>query len=218
MVPLRAVSHWYSLSLITVKRTVKGPSRAGSIFFGEITEGITGGKSLLGSENRVRMGLFGTCEVSASPDGQQAPAGRRIMRGMLVPFFVQQVARTLARACVPSIRLCAMFLAFSLWPQPLIRAACMMTPRVCAEFFESDSVFTGVVMSERYWSSPHKDGRYYYRLKVKKVYRGTPQEVIEVFTNNDAGACDSMWVTDTCYLRGRMKGSYGLGAVEIQPN
>jgi hypothetical protein len=58
------------VSLRTVIGTVKGPSRAGSIFFGENTEGITGGKSLPGSGNRGGWGSWVpvfTYEVSASP-------------------------------------------------------------------------------------------------------------------------------------------------------
>jgi len=61
-------------------------------------------------------------------------------------------------------------------------------PRVCAEFFRSDAVFVGTVVSVR--NLPEKGeftGGWVYQLMVKKMYRGFVQETIEVLTQNDSG-------------------------------
>ena len=61
-------------------------------------------------------------------------------------------------------------------------------PRICAEFFRSDAVFTGTVISVRNWprqeTSPK--GRFY-RVKVTRSYRGPYGNTVEVFTGNDSG-------------------------------
>jgi hypothetical protein len=59
-------------------------------------------------------------------------------------------------------------------------------PKVCAEFFKSDAVLIGTVVSQ---TSVIDDAGYdgwVYRLRVKEVYRGPTQDVIEVYTGNDS--------------------------------
>jgi len=76
-----------------------------------------------------------------------------------------------------------LFLAFP------VSAVCRLPhPRVCAEFFHSDAVFTGTVISVREWPTGKAGpGGWFYRLKIAKSYRGPSQGVIEVFTGNDTG-------------------------------
>ena len=58
-------------------------------------------------------------------------------------------------------------------------------PKVCGEFFRSDAVFTGTVLSER--TVPLKgdlwDG-WLYRLRVSRVFRGSLGRSVRVFTEN----------------------------------
>lgn len=59
-------------------------------------------------------------------------------------------------------------------------------PSVACDFFNSDAVFTGKVISVH----PAEEGRfpdaYYYRLNVLQLFRGPQQKVIEVYTGNDS--------------------------------
>jgi hypothetical protein len=69
-------------------------------------------------------------------------------------------------------------------------AICRENPHVCAEFFRSDAVFVGTVVSIRDLPDPEDSdttGGFFYRLKVATVYRGPSQETIEVYTGNDSG-------------------------------
>lgn len=65
---------------------------------------------------------------------------------------------------------------------------CSVTPRVCTEFFRSNAVFTGKVISERDWWPGEKDldPRTYYTLQVEEVFRG-PQRQMEVYTERNSG-------------------------------
>jgi hypothetical protein len=61
-------------------------------------------------------------------------------------------------------------------------------PRVCSEFFHSDVVFTGTVISVREWPKRQASPEgWFYRLRLTKSYRGSSQDVIEIFTGNDTG-------------------------------
>jgi hypothetical protein len=117
----------------------------------------------------------------------QVPFGRRIMPAMKIPRFAQEMAVRLAHARARSVHLSVATLAVLFCFPLTVRAICPKVPHVCTEFFASDSVFSGVVVSERYWSKPHTDGGTCYKLRVKKVYRGQPHEFIEVFTENNSG-------------------------------
>jgi hypothetical protein len=56
-------------------------------------------------------------------------------------------------------------------------------PPVCAEFFHSDAVFIGTVASVRYQEEAGDSG-WVYELNVTKLFRGSPQPVIRVFTED----------------------------------
>ena len=71
--------------------------------------------------------------------------------------------------------------AFGVCPKP--------DPKVCAEFFKSDVVLVGRVISERIappQGSYFIDG-WWYRLSVGKVFRGGTPETMNVFTENSSG-------------------------------
>lgn len=57
-------------------------------------------------------------------------------------------------------------------------------PRVSAEFFKSDAVFVGTVVSEH---TQQDDGGWFYRLRVQKIYRGPVRKSITVYTENSSG-------------------------------
>jgi hypothetical protein len=80
----------------------------------------------------------------------------------------------------------AIFCLFSSLPT---KAVCPQPhPRICAEYFHSDVVFTGTVTSVRNAPKGVTDPEgWFYRLKVTKSYRGPAQGFIEVFTGNDSG-------------------------------
>ncbi len=61
-------------------------------------------------------------------------------------------------------------------------------PRVCAEYFKSESVFTGKVISVKAVldSEGFYDG-YWYRIKVYKVFRGKSKRYFNVYIHNDSG-------------------------------
>jgi hypothetical protein len=61
--------------------------------------------------------------------------------------------------------------AFAICPGP--------TPKVCAEFFESDAVFVGKVLSKR-WG----DDYIRFRVAVSKVLRGAVGKTVVVYTEN----------------------------------
>jgi hypothetical protein len=105
------------------------------------------------------------------------------------PRFAHQIASRLAHDRALWVRLCAVAVVALFWFPSPARAFCYERPRVCAEFFGSDEVFSGVVVSERDWYPPDSDldGRTYYKLKVETVYRGTSQEFIEVYSENNSG-------------------------------
>jgi hypothetical protein len=61
-------------------------------------------------------------------------------------------------------------------------------PRVCAEFFHSDAVFTGTVISVR--NGPKRETNpdgWFYRVKVTRSYRGSNGHTVDIFTGNDSG-------------------------------
>jgi len=86
------------------------------------------------------------------------------------------------------IRAAALAVIWLLMVLPLSAVCRLPHPRACSEFFHSDAVFTGTVISVREWprgqASPEG---WFYRLKVTKSYRGPSQDVIEIFTGNDTG-------------------------------
>jgi hypothetical protein len=59
-------------------------------------------------------------------------------------------------------------------------------PAACAEFFHSSAVFSGTVISANKQAkvSDVLDAGWVYRLKVKKLYRGSSRSVIQVFTED----------------------------------
>jgi len=64
-------------------------------------------------------------------------------------------------------------------------------PRVCAEYFKSEAVFSGKVLSVTNVDTVI-DGEkfcagYRYRLKMYRVFRGPQTNSIEIFINNDSG-------------------------------
>ena len=70
--------------------------------------------------------------------------------------------------------------ALSVCPKP--------DPKVCAEFFKSETVFVGRVVSQR--TAPPDGGFYdgwWCCLSVHKVFRGAARKTIEVFTENSSG-------------------------------
>jgi len=89
-----------------------------------------------------------------------------------------------------AVVVCAVALVISFWGPLPTPAICSVVPRVCTEFFSSTAAFSGVVVSERDWSSPSEPDsieRTYYKLKVENFYRGPSEEFIEVYTENDSG-------------------------------
>ena len=61
-------------------------------------------------------------------------------------------------------------------------------PRLCTEFFRSDLVFSGKVISATR-AKEDKDGigGWDYRIQVENMFRGEPQEFVTVFTENSSG-------------------------------
>jgi hypothetical protein len=59
-------------------------------------------------------------------------------------------------------------------------------PRVCTEFFDSDAVFAGTVISMRTVREEEFTEGWSYRLHVEKSFRGPTGPVIEVYTGNDS--------------------------------
>src|SRR5258707_9982506 len=73
--------------------------------------------------------------------------------------------------CTPADAVC---------PQP--------NPRICAEFFHSDAVLTGTIISVRNGpkQETNPDG-WFYRVKVTRSYRGPYGDTVEIFTGNYSG-------------------------------
>jgi hypothetical protein len=68
-------------------------------------------------------------------------------------------------------------------------AICRENPHVCAEFFRSDAVFVGTVVSIRDLPDPEDSdttGGFFYQLKIATMYRGPSQDTVEVYTGNDS--------------------------------
>src|SRR5437879_5418067 len=77
-----------------------------------------------------------------------------------------------------------------IWLLPVlsVSAVCRLPhPRVCSEFFHSDAVFAGTVISVRELGGQASPEGWFYRVKLTKSYRGPSQDVIEIFTGNDTG-------------------------------
>jgi hypothetical protein len=73
-------------------------------------------------------------------------------------------------------------MAHAICPQP--------TPKICATFFESDTVFVGKVSKQEYVSDPklENDSDWIrYTVKVTDIYRGHAKSVEQVLTGNDSG-------------------------------
>ena len=62
-------------------------------------------------------------------------------------------------------------------------------PRVCAEFYYSDAVFEGTVVSTRQVpeepSTPANIMGWFYTLEITKAYRGLAQRTVEIYAGND---------------------------------
>lgn len=77
--------------------------------------------------------------------------------------------------------------AYAICPYP--------TPKVCAKYFESDTVFLGEILKKEYISDPHLDNDndwIQYTIKVKEVYLGSARSIEKVITGNDS----SRWYGD----------------------
>jgi hypothetical protein len=61
------------------------------------------------------------------------------------------------------------------------------TPKVCSEFFRSDAVFVGIVMSEEVVPADGGIEGWLYRLRVTRPLRGTVDQTVIVHTPNDSG-------------------------------
>jgi len=72
-------------------------------------------------------------------------------------------------------------------------AVCLVpAPKVCAEFFKSAAVFTGIVVSEHEVTPPSggdedADEGWLFRLRVRQAFRGASPGELEVFTGNNSG-------------------------------
>jgi len=78
--------------------------------------------------------------------------------------------------------------ALALFVRPAGAVCLEPHPKVSAEFFKSDAVFVGTVLTER--TVPEKDGAYdgwVYRLRIKQTFRGSVRDAVEVFTENSSG-------------------------------
>ena len=60
----------------------------------------------------------------------------------------------------------------------------MPTPKVCAEYYESDTVFLGEVTDKGYVSEGPEFDWIRYTINVKDVYRGHPKTIEHVLTEN----------------------------------
>jgi len=84
-----------------------------------------------------------------------------------------------------------LLLALGLFLLPASPAAAVCPkpdPKVCGEYFKSDAVFVGSVVSQM--TVPPQGNSYdgwLYRLRVSKVFRGSVGDTVEVFTENSSG-------------------------------
>jgi len=114
----------------------------------------------------------GGATVAASKTGQSTPAV-----GGVETNLVKKVTALLA---VPTVVLMFALRAAAVCLEP--------HPRVCAEFFKSEAVFVGEVVSQRTVPAkgPDYDG-WLYRLRVHRVFRGKIGETLDIFTENSTG-------------------------------
>jgi hypothetical protein len=59
-------------------------------------------------------------------------------------------------------------------------------PKVCAEYFKSDTVFLGTVLTQRDLRSDNTDDGWRYRVRVDRAFRGAQGEEVEIFTENNS--------------------------------
>jgi len=72
---------------------------------------------------------------------------------------------------------------------PLVTSAYCPVPEIRAngEFFKSDAVFTGTVLSIRETPDTDKDiGGWFYRMNVEEMFRGPASKIITVYTENSS--------------------------------
>lgn len=87
--------------------------------------------------------------------------------------------KTLASAFGATLLLAAEADAICLEPSPV---------RVCTEFYRSDAVIVGKVLSERKFPDtpdPNNIEGWIYKFQIDKTYWGKPQGTIELYTGND---------------------------------
>ncbi len=82
-------------------------------------------------------------------------------------------------------------------------------PKVCAEFFRSDAVFVGTVLTER--EVPPEGSSYdgwLYHIRIKQTFRGKLQSAVDVFTENSSGryplAVDETYLLFAQVFEGRL--------------
>ncbi len=78
-------------------------------------------------------------------------------------------------------------MALALCPSP--------TPKICSAYFESDAVFTGKILSQKYVSDPAQDNDYdwiEYSVQVMKEFRGHTSSTSDVRTAN----ASARWIGD----------------------
>ena len=88
-----------------------------------------------------------------------------------------------------SVRIILMAIGFVvLHVSPALAVCRKPDPKVCAEFFKSDAVFVGTVLSEQtnVGEYPASITGWTYRLRVERVFRGPSLKAIAVFTANDS--------------------------------
>lgn len=87
------------------------------------------------------------------------------------------------------LQLLLLILALFLLPASPAGGACPKpAPKVCGEFFKSDAVFVGKVLSQK-TAPPQADSYegWLYRVRVSRVFRGFVGDTVEVFTENSSG-------------------------------
>lgn len=64
-------------------------------------------------------------------------------------------------------------------------------PKVCAEYFKSESVFSGKVVSVRNVDTLIEGedflAGYWYKIKVYRIFKGPKKKFIDIYVNNDSG-------------------------------
>lgn len=81
-----------------------------------------------------------------------------------------------------------LFLAATLSHPPVTSAYCPVPEiRANGEFFKSDAVFIGTVLSIRETPDSEKEvGGWFYRMNVEEIFRGPASKVITVYTENSS--------------------------------